>query len=188
MTGKNLFSLPVLIVLMLAVISAVMLDCVRRREAVYDGVIRAASARHGLDLLLVKAVVRRESNFRADARGSKGERGLMQVMPVVGKEYAAWRRWSALPKKGLLDPELNTEVGCWYLAKAMRRYRAFRDPVPFALAHYNAGGRNVDRWLAATRTPGNARQFIRAISYPSTRRYVRQVTRRYRLSRLLRFL
>lgn len=188
MARKNLFSLPVLVVVMLAVIAAVMIERVRRREHRYDGLIRAASARHGLDPRLVKAVVRRESNFRPGARGSKGELGLMQVMPAVGRDYAAWRKWKKMTAGALLDPEMNTEVGCWYLAKAMRRYREYRDPVPFALAHYNAGARNVDRWLAATRTPGNARQFLRAITYPSTRRYVRQITRRYRFSRLFRFL
>jgi soluble lytic murein transglycosylase len=188
MLHKKIFSLPVMVVAMLAVIAAVMIVLVFRGEHRYYPQIREASARYGHDPRLVRAMVKRESNFRPDARGTKGEIGLMQVTPAVGREYARARRWKKFSTQALFDPALNTEVGCWYLAKAMRRYRDFDDPVPFALAHYNAGPGNVDRWLRMTRTPGNARQFLKAITYPSTRHYVRRITRRWRLYRWIRVL
>lgn len=182
------FSLPVTVVIMLALIAAAMLAAVFRREHRYAPQIRAASARYGVDPRLVRALIRRESNFRADARGAKGEIGLMQVTPAVGREYARAHGLKRFRPDSLFDPALNTEAGCWYLAKAMRRYGNFDDALPFALAHYNAGPGNVDRWIRMTRAPGNARQFMKAITYPQTRRYVRQITRRRRLYRLFRFL
>lgn len=188
MLHKKIFSLPVTVVIMLAVIAAIMIVLVFRRENRYYPRIREASARHGQDPRLVRAMVKRESNFRADARGTKGEIGLMQVTPTVGREYARAHGLKKFSTQELFDPAFNTEVGCWYLAKAMRRYRNFNDPVPFALAHYNAGGGNVDRWLRMTRNPGNARQFLRAITYPSTRHYIRTITRRWRLYRVFRVL
>lgn len=188
MPHKKFFSYPIMVVIMLAVIAAVMIVVSFGREKRYYPQIREASARYGHDPRLIRALVKRESNFRVDARGTKGEIGLMQVTPAVGREYARERKWRNFSTQALFDPALNTEVGCWYLAKAMRRYRDFNDPVPFALAHYNAGGGNVDRWLRMTQTPGNARQFLRAITYPSTRHYVRTITRRWRLYRWFRIL
>jgi soluble lytic murein transglycosylase len=68
-------------------------------------------------------------------------------------------------------------AGTWYLAKLLRRYAATDDPVPFALADYNAGRANVLRWMQ-----GDARQranaFRAAIGFGSTRRYVDQVLAR----------
>jgi len=183
MTTKKEFSLPLRIVLMVAVICGAMIAYLYWREARFNGVIDAASKRHGLDYYLVKALVKRESNFNPRARGKKGEIGLMQVTPTVGREYAASNGMRTFTVQALYDPWLNTEVGCWYLARAMKRYRSYRDPVPFALAHYNAGASNVDRWIRRTGNRGDAREFVKAITYPGTREYVRSIIRRRRLYR-----
>ncbi|MDD5557723.1 MAG: lytic transglycosylase domain-containing protein [bacterium] len=180
MRAGHRFSPPVIVVIMVAAICAVMLWYAHWRENRFNPIIAAAAERHGLDPLLVKAVIRRESNFDPRALGGKGEIGLMQVTPTVGREYAASRKRPYFKAERLFDPTLNIEVGCWYLGKAMRRYRHFPDPAPFALAHYNAGATNVDRWLKRTRDRGDPDQFIEAISYPITRRYVTYVIRRWR--------
>ena len=174
-------------VAMLLVITAAMISHRFWLENRYAALIRSTSLTYGHDPFLVKAIIRRESNFRPRARGSKGEVGLMQVTPSVGREYARSRGMRNFTPAALNDPALNIEVGCWYLAKAMRRYRGFRDPVPFALAHYNAGASNVDRWIMATRQRGNTREFMAAITYPATRRYVRSITWHRKLYRLFSF-
>jgi soluble lytic murein transglycosylase len=187
MSIKKFFSIPVLTVAMLLAISAAMISHRFWLENRYAPLITSTSLTYGHDPFLVKAIIRRESNFRPRARGNKGEIGLMQVTPSVGWEYAKSKGVSNFTPAALYDPTLNIEVGCWYLAKAMRRYRSFRDPVPFALAHYNAGAGNVDRWLMATRQRGNAREFMAAITYPATRKYVRFITRHRKLYRLFSF-
>lgn len=176
--AKKHFSLPVLLVLMVAFICAIMIGYLYWRENRFNGVIKASSVRHGLDPLLVKAIVKRESNFRPRALGEKGEIGLMQVTPTVGREYATQKGLRNFSIESLYDPSVNIEVGCWYLAKAMRRYRGYPDPVPYALAHYNAGAKNVDRWLRRAKRPAEPEDFIAAITYPLTRDYVRYVIRR----------
>jgi soluble lytic murein transglycosylase len=187
MSIKKFFSLPVLTVAMLLGIAAAMIGYRLWLENRYAPLIKSASLAYGQDPFLVKAIIRRESNFMPRARGNKGEIGLMQVTPSVGWEYAKSRGMSNFIPAALYDPALNIEVGCWYLAKAMRRYSGFRDPVPFALAHYNAGAANVDRWLTATRRRGDAGEFMAAITYPATRKYVRFVTWHRRLYRFFSF-
>ncbi|MCX6356460.1 MAG: lytic transglycosylase domain-containing protein [Candidatus Aureabacteria bacterium] len=184
MKAKKLFSLPILTLVMISVICMVMVIYEAWRENRYAGLIKDSADRHGLAPLLVKAVIKRESNFYPRASGSKGEIGLMQVTPVVGREYAAAQGLRGLDTAHLFEPPVNIEVGCWYLGKAMRRYGSCADPVPFALAHYNAGASNVDRWMNAARARGDGRAFVKAITYPTTREYVRYILRRWRLYRL----
>ena len=166
---------PVVILLMVAAICVVMIAVRARQVNRFAPVIKAASFEYGLDPLLVKAVIKRESNFDPRARGSKGEIGLMQVTPTVGREFASETGMKGFRPDALFDPALNIRVGCWYLARAMERYRSFPDPVPFALAQYNAGASNVERWLAATKRKGNTREFLNAITYPGTRGYVKSI-------------
>src|SRR5690349_3212163 len=70
----------------------------------------------------------------------------------------------------LADPEVNLNVGCWYLAKLLDRYRAEPDPVVVALAAYNGGSANADRWLAqcprAAPADARAAAFVDAIDFP----------------------
>ncbi|NDD40298.1 MAG: hypothetical protein EB082_18135, partial [Verrucomicrobia bacterium] len=65
----------------------------------------------------------------------------------------------------------------WYLAKLLRRYPQADDPVPYALADYNAGRGHVLRWdqgAAAT----NSQQFLAQMTFPGTRRYIETVVKR----------
>lgn len=171
---------PIAVLLMVIGISIAMLFAHARRQNRFAPIIKVAGFDYGLDPLLVKAVIKRESNFKPRAKGSKGEIGLMQVTPTVGREFAEENEIKDFTPDDLFDPGFNVRVGCWYLGKAMRRYRDFSDPVPFALAQYNAGASNVNRWLKKTKDRGNSRQFLSAITYPGTRKYVNAITRRYR--------
>ena len=77
----------------------------------------------------------------------------------------------------MFNPERNIECGTWYLGKLLRRYTKADNPVPYALADYNAGRGNVLKWIkddAAT----NSAVFIEGIRFPSTRNYVRNVMQR----------
>jgi soluble lytic murein transglycosylase len=184
MFTKKIFSLPRLMVLMLVAITAAMATHRFWLENRYAALIKSASLTYGQDPFLIKAIIRRESDFRPGARGTKGEIGLMQVTPSVGMEYAKAMGIENFTPDELYDPAMNIQIGCWYLAKAMKRYKKFHNPVPFALAHYNAGGSNVDRWLMTTRNKGNTREFMAAITYPSTRKYVKTITWYRRLYRI----
>lgn len=149
------------------------------KESSQDKVILAAAARYQIHPALIKAVVWRESGFDPKARGTKGERGLMQLMPGTADEWARAERVPLHFDTEMFDPALNTRAGTWYLRKVSRRYAHTDNPLPYALADYNAGRANVLKWAkgpAAT----NSTAFIQAIGFPSTKEYVVEVMKRYR--------
>ena len=148
-----------------------------RTEFSQDKKILLASRKHGVDPALIKAVVWRESKFDPAARGTKGETGLMQIMEITGLEWAGEQKVPQFSETTLQDPARNIECGTWYLRKLLGRYRMTDNPVPFALADYNAGRGNVLKWMKGAATT-NSEAFIGQIGFPSTRHYVRTVVRR----------
>lgn len=146
-------------------------------DTLYQQEIRNAARRHGLPPELVRAVVFQESRFNFRCRGRKGEIGLMQIMPSGA--VADWARVHKVSEPGedeLFDPKMNLEIGCWFLGRALRRWRDYRDAVPLALAQYNAGESRANRWKPESK---NGRVLPR-ITIPGTRRYVAQIMKRYR--------
>jgi soluble lytic murein transglycosylase len=138
--------------------------------------IAAAAKRHGLDPQLVRALVFQESRFDPFTRGSDGEYGLMQVLP--GGSVTDWARIhrKKIPSGDeLTNPELNLEIGCWYLARAVKRYEKYRHKIPLALAMYNAGIRRAEKWKPQNKDG----DVISRINIKSTRRYVSQIMKRY---------
>lgn len=149
-----------------------------RRIHRYDRLIREAGRRHGVDTRLIAAVIWRESRFRADAVGRAGEVGLMQVTAAAGEEWARATGFPLFSPLDLFEPANNIQAGTWYLARALKRWSDRDDPLPFALAEYNAGRSNALRW---DRKGGpSAEGFVEAITYPTTRRYILDIIDRYR--------
>lgn len=149
-----------------------------RLERSQDGPIRAAAQRYGMEPAVIKAVVWRESHFNPKARGRAEEIGLMQLQDAAAREWAEAEHLQVFEHEHCFDPGTNTLAGTWYLRKLLRRYAQTDNPLPYALADYNAGRGNVLKWnqgAAAT----NSATFIERIGFPSTRDYVRSVTRRY---------
>ncbi len=148
-----------------------------QREHSQDAVIRAAAARYSVDGALVKAVVWRESWFDPAVRGRAGEIGLMQIREPAAREWAEAERIAGFQHEHILDPGSNTLAGTWYLAKLLRRYPLADDPVPYALADYNAGRGNVLRWNHGAGAT-NSQQFLAQMTFPGTRRYIVTVVQR----------
>ncbi len=112
----------------------------------YDALIRSVAAQHHVDPMLVKAVVWRESRFDTRKFGSAGERGLMQVTERAANEWAREERVENFRVEELFDPKVNLQAGAWYLARAIQHWKKQVDPLPFALAEYNAGASRAQRW------------------------------------------
>ncbi len=109
-------------------------------------------------------MIDQESKFRVDAKSSTGAIGLMQLQPATAKGIAIRTGGSKFVLSDLYDPELNVRYGAWYLHHLLQKYG---DDERLALAAYNAGQENVDRWQA----DGVGVQF------PETRAYVAHVER-----------
>ncbi len=153
-------------------------------ERSQDGPIRAAAQRYGVQPALVKAVVWRESRFHPRARGRAQELGLMQLRETAAQEWADAEGLASFEHEHCLDSRTNTLAGAWYLRKLLRRYAQTDDPLPYALADYNAGRRNVLKWNYGGGATNSA-VFIEQIGFPTTRAYVKAVIARckaYRMS------
>lgn len=149
-----------------------------RQSHAYDKLIVKIAGEHGLDPRLVRAVVWRESRFKDNCRGKRGEIGLMQVTENAAREWARARGRAGISRADLFNPETNLHAGTWYLKRSIAYWSAKANPLPYALAEYNAGRSNVVRWAASDH--GDANQFWDGITYPSTKRYVRDILTCYR--------
>ena len=170
--------LLILLLLFIAVPAGFWLGREEWREHSQDAPIRAAAQRYGVEPALVKAVVWRESRFRPDAHGRVGELGLMQIQEDAAFEWAYAEKNTNFLHEHCLNPQTNILAGTFYLAKMLRRYAKTDNPLPYALADYNAGRGNVLKWNngeAAT----NSTAFMAQIGFPSTSNYIESVTRRY---------
>ncbi|MEP7014983.1 MAG: lytic transglycosylase domain-containing protein [Verrucomicrobiota bacterium] len=147
----------------------------------YDSLIRSVAAENQLDPMLVKAVVWRESRFDPQKYGSAGERGLMQVSEKAAGEWARENKTDNFRAEDLFDPKTNLQAGSWYLRRAVQHWEYQSDPVPFALAEYNAGASRAQRWAGGNgnSAPMAARDFVHNINFPGTRKYIDQIMERY---------
>ena len=150
----------------------------------FDSQINAAAKRYSVDPLLVKAVVWQETRFHPDRRGRAGEIGLMQLQEAAAMEWAGAEHVQNFSHEHCFDPGTNVLAGTYYLGRLLKRYEHTDDPIPFALADYNAGRGHLLKWnggAAAT----NSVVFIEQIGFPDTKAYVKSVMRRYALYKFL---
>ena len=146
----------------------------------HDALIRAVAAEHQLDPMLVKALGWRESRFDAQKFGTAGERGLMQVSEKAAGEWAKGAKKEDLRVEELFDPRTNLEAGTWYLRHAIEHWQNQANPLPFALAEYNAGPSRALRWAGGDDTKAVAEKtFLANIDFPGTRKYVDSIIARY---------
>jgi soluble lytic murein transglycosylase len=154
----------------------------------YDHIIARQAKIYRLDEKLVWSIIYEETYFRAWKKGGAGEIGLMQITPVVAKEWAEETGLRNLKKQVeenledfLLDPERNIQIGCWYLEKLRGRYRGFPGETAMMLAAYNAGASRVEEWLKGSDPEKiSEAEFIEKIAIPSTKSYVTSILERYR--------
>jgi soluble lytic murein transglycosylase len=125
--------------------------------------VRGHAKNYHLNPALLAAVIEQESKFDASARSSAGAVGLMQLQPATAKGIAKYTGGSKFVLSDLDDPEINVRYGAWYLHHLLQKYGDER----LALAAYNAGQENVDRWRAAHED----------IQFSETRAYVDRVER-----------
>ena len=146
------------------------------RYSEHDELIARAAKKNGVEPLLVKAIIWRESRFSTTKVGKAGERGLMQVGEAAAHDWAAAHKIEVFVFADLFDAKTNIEAGSWYLSRALEHWKDRDDPLPFALAEYNAGRSRVEKWAVNGRT---ADEMLRAAAGTGTRQYVDDIIRRY---------
>jgi len=136
----------------------------------HEDVIRQQAGDKGLDPALIAAVIYAESRF--DPReSSAGAQGLMQITPETAHYIAGKSGGTEFETGDLATAQINIAYGSWYLRYLLRRYEG---NVTLALAAYNGGEGNVDRWVADARKREDDLD-AGDIPFPETRAYVRRV-------------
>jgi soluble lytic murein transglycosylase len=143
----------------------------------YEDLVLENAERFGLDPLLIFAVLRQESLFESIATSAATAQGLMQVIPPTGAEIAAELSWPPDYETGdLYKPYVSVRFGSYYLAKQRDRFDGRPD---VALAGYNGGPFNAERWLEAAGDDPDL--FIEMITFSETRLYVRRVKEHFEI-------
>lgn len=127
--------------------------------------------KYHLDVNLVYSVIRVESNFDSNALSRKEAKGLMQVSDVTGEWGASEIGMESFQKELLYEPDVNIELGCWYLDRLINQYPK---KVDTALAAYNAGSGNVSKWLKDAQYSSDG-ETLDKIPFPETSNYVKKV-------------
>lgn len=168
----------------------------------YDNLMREISREEGTDWRLMSAIAYHESRFTPDIISRRGARGLMQIMPVVARQFD-------VPQEELLDPVTNVRVANRLLKKLDKMMgipadTPFEERMSLVLAAYNGGighvsdarrlaryhGENPNSWEVVSRylmlksEPAYYELSVvkcgRFTGYRQTSAYVRDVMSRYR--------
>lgn len=172
----------VLFVLILVLAQPISRWWIGRFEHRFDPLILEAGRRYQVHPALIKAVIWQESRFQSGALGTKQEIGLMQLREDAAFEWAEAEHLDDFVHAEILDPWKNIQAGTFYLSKLLKRYRTVDNPLPYALADYNAGRTYVLRWSKGAAST-NAIAFLNQIEFPMTRRYAIAVMDRYAIYR-----
>jgi soluble lytic murein transglycosylase len=136
----------------------------------YQDTIRAQAAEKHLDPAFIAAVIYAETKF--DPRtSSAGAEGPMQLLPETGQFLARKSGATTFKTSDLNNPDINIAYGSYLLRYLLNRYHGNK---VLALAAYNAGDTNVDRWLAEARARGHTLT-VDDIPFGETRAYVERV-------------
>ncbi len=130
----------------------------------HEDIIRQQAGEKEVDAALIAAVIYSESRF-SDQTSSAGARGLMQITPMAANEIERLSGGTSFKLEDLSDPEINIRYGTFLLRELLERYDGDEAA---ALAAYNAGPVNADKWGGSELTPAD-------IDFPETRAYVEQV-------------
>jgi len=154
----------------------------------FDSLIARQASIYRVDPDLVWSIIYEETYFSPWKIGKDGEIGLMQVTPLVAREWATqtgfreFERQASDPQTLLRDPERNIQIGCWYLEKIYEQFQDAPEAEVRMVAAYNAGPSRAVEWSRPDQ-PGNTQtgaEFINRIDIPSTRAYVLSIMQRYR--------
>jgi soluble lytic murein transglycosylase len=135
--------------------------------------IKAESEKNNLDPYLVASLIRQESEFNPSVVSYANAYGLMQLLPVTGKQMAKEEGIKNFQTFQLLDPEMNIRLGCRYLREMLNKLGGVQE---YALAAYNAGDERVVDWQSAGPYSG-IDEFIESIPFTQTREYVEAILR-----------
>lgn len=141
----------------------------------YSEYVSKYAEEYDIDENLIYALIKAESNFNEKAVSHQNAKGLMQLMQYTAQDLAN-RSQIKLTKDNILEPDININLGTQYIALLLNKY----DSIEVALAAYNAGSGNVDRWIKNGTIKSDGSD-IENVPYKETNTYVRKIMRNYKM-------
>ena len=143
----------------------------------YNEYVEQYSKKYGVDENLIYSIIKNESKYDANAVSSSEAKGLMQIMDNTVKDIANGIEELEYNTIDIFDPETNIHLGTNYIAELLNKYNSV---VPIAIAAYNAGIGNVDKWIENGIIQEDGSN-IENIPFKETNIYVRKVLRDYKI-------
>ena len=136
------------------------------------------SYQYGVDPLLTYSIIKAESNFNEKAESTSGAKGLMQLMDNTVSELIENNEEILIGMEDeIFEPEKNIILGVKYYSYL---YKKYNDNMLLALAAYNAGPGNVDKWISEGIIKSDGSD-IENIPFKETNMYVRKIVKNYRV-------
>ena len=174
--AKKLLIILVAIILIIIVaicINKLMIKTLYKKD--YSEYVIKYSQKYEVDENLIYALIKAESNFKADAVSNKNAQGLMQLMFATAEEVAN-KNGIELTEENILNPDININIGTKYISTLLEKYEC----VELAIAAYNAGIGNVDKWIEKGIIKSDGSD-IENIPFKETNTYVRKIMRDYKI-------
>ncbi|MCI8655358.1 MAG: lytic transglycosylase domain-containing protein [Clostridia bacterium] len=141
----------------------------------YKNYVEKYAYEYKIEKELIYAIIKAESNFREKVVSKKDAIGLMQILESTANDVAKSIDLE-ITREELLNPDININLGTKYISTLIEKY----NNVELALAAYNAGRGNVDKWIEDGIIKADGTD-IEKIPYRETNNYVRKVLRNYKI-------
>ena len=139
----------------------------------YSTYVERYTEEHQVEKELIYAMIKVESNFKQDAVSNKGALGLMQILESTAYDVANQLEMQ-ITKEEIMNPKINIYLGTKYVSNLIKKY----GKLELAVAAYNAGIGNVDRWIESGVINKDGTD-VENIPFKETNNYVRKVLRDY---------
>lgn len=165
------------IIILMITLNKQMIKIIYKKD--YSEYISKYAKVYGVEENLIYAIIRAESNFNANAISHQNAQGLMQLMFSTAKDVASKIEIN-LTEENILDPEININIGTKYISTLIDKYNC----IEVALAAYNAGSGNVDKWIKNGIIKADGSD-IENVPFKETNTYIRKIMRDYEIYKKL---
>ena len=169
---KTLFLITFLVIIVI-IIRKIIFNNTYKTE--YKEYVTESASSYGVEEALIYSIIKNESGFNEKATSVSNAQGLMQIMYSTAQEVSK-KNNIELDEEKILNPEINIKIGTIYISNLISKYKSLE----LALAAYNAGSGNVDKWITQGIINDDASN-IENIPYKETNLYVRKVIRDYKI-------
>ncbi len=143
----------------------------------YMDIIIKNSKEYDVDPYLIASIINVESRYDPDAESNKLAKGLMQITPSTGQWASELIGIPDYSEEKLFIPDINIKIGSWYIDRLIDE---FDGDVSLALAAYNAGSGNVNKWLEDESYSSDGRS-LHTIPFKETDEYIKKINKNYQI-------